>query len=487
MGARCSPSRRARSQSASCTQPGPISCNTSTQLPACVSFCAPMPPVAATEGATCAMNPCDADAFSVSGAVLCPDNWSCVPYSARFGNCRRLDTQIAGLCSSVGTNPCPTGTYCRPFNASFPRPTGTRYADTRRDGMCVEPIREGGLCETSFGAVGTSTGRQCEAGMICDFMPGTSSGAKRCQRPCPGGVTECPCNTGTTTISCLGEGTAQPVCNFCFADQTSCTPGVAACCNPNATCQGQAGNTECCVSNGATCSTNNECCNGVCLGNNTCGACVGPGGAGTQSQCCGGLTSVGGVCSVPCIDPVTRSTAVVGSACARSSPGCISTTQCDPVNGFWCRDAQGTSSTDMTCNGIDDDCRNGVDDQAWMTCNWTPPGCQSGFVLPGTRRCTPGSTCMPVGRSDAFCKLDASGNPSGPSGCWTGSGPDCSIDGCDTNEVCGPESGYTCTSGVPGTACSARGGPLGGCGETVTGCGFQCRVNPNAVGTCWLP
>jgi hypothetical protein len=525
MGARCSPSRRARSQSLSCTQPGSIasSCTadaipqTSTsalgQLPQCLSFCRPQPPnLAAANGATCAVDPCDSAAFTSLGAVVCPENWSCVPNvgSGRLGQCRRTETETFGLCEPGGTVPCPTGTYCRPFTSgagsAFPRPSGTRYADTSRTGMCVTPMREGAACDADWaGSVTGSNGRMCEAGMNCRFMPGTTSGTRRCQRPCNGDQ-DCPCSTSTTAISCLGAGTADGVCNFCFADRTECAVGVANCCNSNATCQTVTNSgmsqMQCCVSNGSSCTANEQCCYGaVCGPDSKCGSCIAAGGSATQpTQCCAGLSLVGGVCRVPCINPTTGAAAVAGTACGMSSsPNCNGTVNCDPIAGYECRRPTGLPSTDTTCNGVDDDCDGNVDDNAYLSCTWTGPGtgvgtlCPNGSTVsyPGRRRCAQGSPCMPIGAAQ-YCRMDTSGNIFGPDACATGyfGTGDCAVGPtfCNAREVCGPVGGTgpsttVCTGGIPGGACSAA----EGCGTNSSGCVPMCRADLAFAGTCWMP
>ena len=249
MGARCSPSRRARSLSSSCTQPGPWASNctldatpassTSTlgTLPACLRTCRPQPAsLSVANGAACVVNPCDDASFTGPPArVMCPENWSCVPNSldGRTGQCRRLDTEVLGLCHPGDvTSPCPTGTYCRQFTTTgviFARPSGTRFSDYTRMGMCVLPVREGGICDTDAGVISTTNGRQCEPGLSCGLLPGATSGDRRCQRSCnTNGIADCPCDTPGNTIQCLGEGTSQAFCTFCFADRTECSTNLGA-------------------------------------------------------------------------------------------------------------------------------------------------------------------------------------------------------------------------------------------------------------------
>ncbi len=512
MGARCSPSRRPRSSSQNCTQPGPYAANcaldavpasaTSTlgQLPACLNACRPQPMnLSVTDGAICVINPCDSGLFT-AGRVMCPENWNCAPTGGGLGVCRRGESEVFGLCEVTSLNPCPTGTYCRPFTTDFPRPSGDRFALPRGTGMCVPPVREGGKCESDFGATGVAAGRQCEPGLRCDTMPGTTSGALRCQRPCTSDD-ECPCSTGTTTISCIGASSSSGVCNFCFADRTECDPSVGACCNANATCQevSFAGNSEpqCCVEDGTSCSSTNECCNGsICRKEGVCGACTGANVATTDSRnCCPGLEYVGNICRVPCINRETNQVMEEGAACG-TTPGCNSKVFCDPSLGYECRPPDDRSANDATCDGNDDDCDERIDEDAMVPCRWFPPGCQppsgSWNGLPGERPCNdPQAACRPID-SDAYCSVSPTGFSRGPRSCWTRfSGVNCATSGCNARERCGPGVGFACISGFPGgnvgNPCAVSGNPRGCDPGTGGTCVQSCVPLASATTQCWLP
>jgi hypothetical protein len=531
MGARCSPSRRARSLSASCSQPGPFGATCTADatpasatsalgtLPACLRACRPQPAsLSVANGAACVVDPCDDASFTGPPArVMCPENWSCVPNSldGRTGQCRRLDAEVLGSCHPGDTSsPCPTGTYCRQFTTSgviFSRPSGTRFMDTTRLGMCVPPVREGGVCDTSPGTVSTTTGRQCEPGLECAFMPGTSTGDMRCQRRCDGGLGDCPCDTPGNTISCRGSGTSTAYCSFCFADRTECSTQLGVlgqCCNSSSTCQtvnvGGMAQQQCCTSNGNSCTSSGQCCNNsVCRSDGKCGACQPAGQSGTASTCCPGTSPVGGICSVPCIDPLTMMDArpLINTPCqlSASGPQCNRTHQCDPAGGYECRAPSGRTEG-TSCNGVDDDCNGTADNGIEVPCTYFPAECGGSFGVPngGTRRCgdAPG-VCRRRGSARSYCFQDTSGNvfpASGPAGdlCSTGySGVHCGPGGitCLARETCGPVAGYGCNfnagSGVCGTNPPGGGD---GCGETTTGgCLGQCRATPSSTPQCWMP
>ena len=441
---------------------------------------------------------------------MCPENFSCVPNATGAlgqGTCRRTATVTLGLCNTgpatgLGGDTCPTGTYCRAFNASagFPRPSGTRYSGPQ-NGMCVPPVREGGVCDSDFGNVGSGVGRQCEAGTVCDALLG-AAGARRCQRPCRNGITDCPCDTPGNTITCMGGG-SQPYCSFCFANQTECTTqlgAMAQCCDPSATCQtvsiAGASQQQCCVSNGTSCSTNSQCCaNSICRPDGKCGACVPAGSSGTTAQCCAGLTAVGGICSVACPNPnppFGDARPRVGLPCPVGL-ACTGTIECSPTGAFRCAPPPGTPAAEIYCDMMDEDCSGEADEDLLVSCTFFPPGCPTQITaswsgIPGRRPCNmPTAPCRPI-RTPRFCsQLNSLVN--GPGSCSTGPlGVACTPATCNSREICGRLDGFVCTAGDPSIHCNIR-DDRGGCTEAPFGmtpnCIPACRPNPTADGLCW--
>lgn len=291
MASRCNPTP----EGGSCT---PISC-TGNQAPACLNFCRPLPPPGQAHGAVCVVDTCDSTLFRV-GAVMCPDGFACSPNTGpltnhNLGTCQFATTPLAGchpVTSSTGFDSCETGTYCRPFDATFPRPRGF---NTQFGGLCAPPVREDGACVSDLHGAGSL---QCESGTHC-VHHGLQSGLGTCERQCNSDA-DCSCTTAQTEHLCSGSGNLE-TCRVCMQNRVACDlQRDPLCCDHDggAVCTQNGSHAECCHPDGQACSMETECCTGhrcaAELGHaaDGCISCAGPGAPpryGDERACCNGL------------------------------------------------------------------------------------------------------------------------------------------------------------------------------------------------------
>lgn len=497
MAANCSPSPVSRS--GGCPAGG-VSCSLS-ELPACINFCAPRPSPSVAEGVRCVLDPCDTAGFAQPSTYLCPDNFSCIAdlTDPGFGTCHATDASVFMGCHPVEGPPCPTGTYCRPFDVNLARPA---WITSDYDGVCMLPVREGGLCDSDFGHPGILV---CEPGTNCDTDPLGLSSTLRCRRPCESDD-DCPCEvdsnpTAVSAIECHGEGSSTGFCTTCSPNGGDCDYGPdARCCDePNgATCNqvnilGVA-QAVCCRPSGEACDLGSsifECCpNSNCNEEGLCEACVPVGEEVGSGECCGLSAPAGpdGICSRPCT--WRGYTMSDGDPCdLADSPGCTGTMACRPAGGD-CVPPSNVAPNDTTCDDVDEDCDGDRDeDYAGGSCSERIATCANpgGFTpgMGGEERCDHGTAICEYGPGD-YCQYDAGANlvhgrgdqclvGSGlvPTPCNTGPGTLCG-----PGEICGP-AGSTCSAGVDG-CCEIYSGGI----WTYVNC---CRTNLMAASECWNP
>lgn len=465
MAARCNPTPPSEG-SGSCTA---LTCP-GNQIPACLNFCAPLPPPAQVRNAPCAMDPCNRAAIR-TGAFLCPDNFVCTTYPLApvgIGRCQAGAGPLQGCNPIAGVEVCSTNTYCRTFDASFPRPPAfpTRFA-----GLCSVPIREDGRCDSDLNGGGRL---QCEAGTNCIHH---GPGLGYCERPCQA-ESDCSCTTATVEHICPSAG---GTCRLCDHNRETCDLAAdPVCCDVAATCQQVGARAECCHADTVACANEGECCDGHRCGtdfghaSDGCFACAPAGTApryGARLACCAGsdLNPATGLCARTCVD--TRGISrVEGTAC---TPLGICTT------AEWECPAPGEPSTARArchqdgampaeiCNGLDDDCDGPSDED---TTNLPCMGPADDFICPNFTPTAIGSSTCRDGvpgcayRADQWCGLanidDTLQEHLGPGGCLVANGEVCTDPGvyCSPGEACGPLPGQTCdcTPGqtrFPGCGC----------------------------------
>lgn len=239
---------------ASCDPPRP-SCDAEEtcsdgQLRECTGRCV----TPARHGEKCGLDPCGA-------LPPCDYGLACAE-----GVCAEPADPLACRLTSRGTpSPCPTGTYCRQFDATFLAPRFARDAW----GLCVAPVREGNACTGEWSAAGA--GRLCEAGMACSADP-RDPARRACFRSCAD-ASDCPCPSADPDVldECVSnlpeEGDA--VCAHCLSNGTRIDEGDWGCCE--GPLRGVAG--QCCRGAGARCASDAECCaDSICSD----GTCVAP-------------------------------------------------------------------------------------------------------------------------------------------------------------------------------------------------------------------
>jgi hypothetical protein len=421
---------------------------------------------------------------------LCPDNFSCIADASDpgFGTCHATDASVFMGCHPIEGPPCPTGTYCRPFDVNLTRPA---WITTDYDGICMMPVREGGLCDADFGHPGTLV---CEPGTHCDHDPLGMSSTLRCRRPCEDDD-DCPCDLGSNpAIECHGEESSTPYCTSCSPNGGNCDYGPdARCCDePNGAICNQVNilgvaQAVCCRPNGASCETLFDCCpNSNCNGEGECEACVPVGEEVGSGQCCGLSAPAGpdGICSRDC---TWRGQSMDdGDPCEiADSPGCTGTMACLPAGGD-CIPPSTVSPDDTTCDNVDDDCDGEPDEEyAGGSCSEVIAACQNagGFTpsASGEYRCDHGVVVCEYDPGD-YCQYDAGANliHGAPDRCLVGNGLVPTPCGCGPGEVCGPAGGAICAHGVDG--CCEWWTPA--MGTHFVHC---CRTNPSAADLCWNP
>lgn len=462
----CSPSPRP------CDAPG--MCDAASQLPACIQFCVDRVPREEALGQTCVVDPCD-EALLGGSAILCPSPLSCLFESGGLGTCVDVAQPALARCQpSPHVNTCATGLFCRPFKDSAApecpsnaeRPSGSYYAGW--DGVCLPPVREGGLCDANWGQAGCAV---CEPGTQCAADPNRNN-TLRCLRPCANDL-DCPnCESGGGSTTC-----ETGFCTVCVQRNAECEsrlpdpemdaecaadpfkPGCPAylgsepyaCCDPNNECRSLSGTPSstgpdgrprwtgtCCGVDGADCETDGDCCrNQYCdPAGNTCNACVEEGApASANYECCGDRVVRGGVCRPPCNED---------GACPR--PSCeVDTEWVCTDRGDECLPVEDVSGEPDVCDGVNNDCDENVDeDFVPGSCSFTDPRCASSFTVAGQERCDGGTIeCVPV---DPYCVYEfdnASGGgalATGTAGhCYDPAPIDCGTGGhsdCPPNQYC---------------------------------------------------
>lgn len=447
MAANCNPTHQACRNDAG---PTPIDC-AEDELPSCINYCFPTVTEAEADGATCVVDPCDIELINEGAAILCPDNFACVPDSpsSRTGTCIQRTALTA--CEKDGSPPCPTGTFCRLFTSEFARPG---FIDPSAEGMCMPWIREGALCLES----GDPSAVECEPGTYC--RP-TAAGSWRCARPCES-VDDCACASEGYEPQCIGEGSSAPTCSTCARLGQECDFGEDAppCCGA-AMCDDDAdavpGNERglCCHPEEAECEIDEDCCGTNLCFEGQCTPCGGVGDPPTEAGCCRTLTVRGGVCSRECRWQGTRVYGNEPCTPTGAHASCQGKIVCTPA-GAECR--PNTISPDTDCDNVDDDCDGAIDDDyPGASCRDTPPGCPGGFMpaTPGQKQCDyPNEPCYyggPVRQS--FCSR-LGGVFQGPGNCFVGNlvplGGCASDSDCSPAEACGPPPGAGCAGSSPG-------------------------------------
>lgn len=458
---------------------GPVVCD-ADQLPTCIHYCAPTADPSEADGESCITNPCDING-ATGGVILCPEGFACIPNSSgsRFGTCEaQAPLYGCGASTAAGDDSsyaCPTGTYCRPFDSGFSRPS---WVDSGAPGMCMPYRLEGQTCQWI---------NECHPGLHC--RPVLGSEHFRCVRTCDD-VDDCPCEVDGEEPVCQSEGSTYGICTTCFPLGEECDDeaGAPGCCG-EAECEAVAeGVNMCCMPENADCETNDDCCgNGplVCLGG-SCERCGLLGEEQPEAGCCDPLVPRGEaeVCSRPC----EWEGATVSDMDSCTVHGCSGTITCGTA-GADC--IANNTSVDDDCDNVDEDCDGRVDEHypEGQNCQDTPAECQAGFVpdTPGQKSCNyPNEPCdYSIDTwNDSYCWQDPSthviwGPPSCavadtlPNGC-TGDSD------CSPGEVCGP-SGGTCSSGVAG--CCER-------YSSSTGWYYVpcCQIDTSGSGdACWNP
>ncbi|MEM9069110.1 MAG: hypothetical protein AAGE52_11420 [Myxococcota bacterium] len=460
---------------------GPIECE-GEQLPSCINYCFPTVSAEEADGAVCVVDPCDEEVALGSDAILCPNDFACVPDSpsSRTGRCIQR-TALSG-CEADGSPPCPTGTFCRLFSPVFKRP---HWIDPASEGMCMPWIGEGSPCLEA----GNPANLQCEPGTYCRPMDPEGSADWRCVRACENDD-DCPCPNDEFESECTNEGSSAPTCTTCFRVGNACDLGELApeCCG-DAICDDFAdgvsdGSGICCRQESGACETDADCCGANLCFEGECAECGSVGEPPPDAGCCRGLTERNDVCSAPC--RWQGETVFGGEDCTPTGAHetCFGRIVCTPA-GAECRPRN--AGPDLTCNGIDEDCDGVVDDDyVEGSCTDTPAECQSGFrpSTPGRKTCDyPDEPCSyRVGLRNSYCRLTSATSYDGPGDCLVGpAGINCTSNSqCSEVELCGP---------APDTDCSGSGGGPGCCPVGPGGTMFApcCRIDPDKVGTCWNP
>lgn len=294
------------------------------QVRQCINFCAR---VAATEevdsgSVFCALDPC-ADLYSV--ASVCPEGYFCAPTAGggdMLGRCQPDGPDFGASCGGRegDVHPaCAEGTFC--LDAACPR--GQAWTQltgiTSEFGFCLDPVREGGLCDSNWLDARADPRNAfeggcapCEPGTVCALSEG---GQRRCIRLCEENTLGfplpspelCACqgqtceDRGETFDPDTGERVGRFFCSECTVNRTRECSAAAECCDPLARCfeyddSRNVLRTDCCRGRGVQCdptSTRDCCGDSYCDPNTfTCAACARLGDEVANAPCCPGLEPI---------------------------------------------------------------------------------------------------------------------------------------------------------------------------------------------------
>ena len=278
----------------------------------------------------CALDPCDEGTATHPDTWLCPDGYLCqqdwlmgclpgVECGAPppgMGRCQIAELEFGTDCDPT-TNEgarCTTGTFCASLEKSeraqeFVDAVG---AENSLGGVCLTPVREGGLCDSNIGslddylATSGPAGAACESGTICVL----GEGEARCLRTCADevgvpsndfcscGVSECIELESEVIDEATGESHGTHFCTPCDPTSSPCTNADAqGCCDPSASCENALVDVPsgrvtqlCCYPfgrTGCTVGADDECCPGTFCVDGTCRAC-GREGSDPELDCCPG-------------------------------------------------------------------------------------------------------------------------------------------------------------------------------------------------------
>ena len=356
----------------------------------------------------------------------CDDTWEC---------CQGAEDSCSTSCGSTGSKTC-SGSCA--WGSCVPPSEICNGEDDDCDGACDNGWAccqgDAQSCDTSCGSTGTETCTGSCAWGSCVPPAETCNGEDDdCDGACDNGWACCQGDTDTCDTSCgtTGSKTCSGLCAW-----SACDPPPEVCNGIDDDCDGGCDELwTCCAGDAQVCMT--SCAswgNQVCTGSCAWGACIPPAevcngldddcndGCDEDWECCQGDTDT---CDTSCGTTGTKtcSGSCAWGACAPPvetcngidddcNDGCDEDWECCQGDTQPCATSCGTTGTQTcngscswgacvppteTCNGIDDDCVGGCDD-LWECCQGTSDTCITSCGSTGTHTCLGDcswDTCIP--------------------------------------------------------------------------------------------
>ncbi len=417
------------------------------------------------DGAFCTINDTCLDGVCSGSVRDCDDNNPCTADS-----CNESTDQCVNNPTPLNGDPCDDGAFCTVNDTCHGGACGGSTRDCDDDNACTADSCNEGTdhCDNDpapLNGTGCNDGAFCTINDIC--QGGTCTGSARncadtndCTADsCNEGTNQCDHDPAALNGSSCDDGDFCSVNDTCQSGTCSGSPRD---CTDNNVCTADScnENTNQCVHNpnplndtacddGAFCTTDDTCDNGVCSGaprdcgdgnactldscNEATDRCVNDAAPLNGSACDDGLfctindTCQSGVCTSGGPRNCADSSPCTADSCNEGTDRCVN----DPVplNGTACND--GTACTQ------NDHCMAG-------TCTGTPLVCNDGDACNGVETCNPARGCVPgiplVCNDNNVCNGIEACNPA--SGCVLGTpldcndGTDCSVDRCDPVNGC---------------------------------------------------
>jgi formylglycine-generating enzyme required for sulfatase activity len=379
-----------------CTAGGPVGCNDGN--PCTDDSCVPEVGCVHTHNVA----PCDDGKACTEGDVCAAG--ACASGSAK--TCDDGNPCTSDACD-VGTGNCVATANTAPCDDGDPCTLGDLCGDSACQAGAPKPCDDGNPCTDEACASETGLCVATANTAICDDLDPCTSSDTCAATICAGGANICDCeidadcatfedgNLCNGTLRCVGNGcvvdpltlvicapSGEPcVPDLCVPATGLCepTPATGPACNDGNACTvaDTCAIGACSPGAPADCDDGNPCTIDACDPVNGCGATPVPGPCDDADPCTTADTCDGGVCvgsgALPCDDGMgcTADSCVAGSGCVFAPiDGCVDFDGDGSPEGIDCDDTEGQAFPGNTeiCDGIDNDCANGTDEEDAADC-----------------------------------------------------------------------------------------------------------------------